>query len=104
MTSEIATKRLLLRPFREADAEAVLAYAGDESFAQFISPQVASEAFTLADAQRFGGGSPERPGPLTAFAIECEGVLIGSVHLLLDPARSMAELACLIARPHWARG
>ncbi len=33
-----------------------------------------------------------------------DDVVIGSVHLLVDPARGMAELACLIARQHWTQG
>jgi RimJ/RimL family protein N-acetyltransferase len=104
MRGEIATERLLLRPFREGDVDDVLAYAADETWARFLSLEVVPAGFALEHARRFVGVNVERPGPATSFAIEREKKVIGSVHLLLEPARNLAELACLIAREQWSRG
>ena len=104
--TELKTERLTLRPFEENDASAVLGYATDPEWARYISQAVAADDFGFEEARAFVQRCIATAGrPITDFAIEADGSVIGSIHLvMLESDRGMAELACLIGRPHWATG
>ena len=102
----LATERLVLRPLRETDADALLGYIGEPEWARFISQGVVRDDPTPDDARAFiDRGLPREGRPVADFAIERQGEVIGTVHLVpVEGDPGMAELACLVARSHWAAG
>jgi [ribosomal protein S5]-alanine N-acetyltransferase len=98
----IETARLRLRPFRLHDVEAVLSYATDPEWAQYLPvPQpylrehaeqfVASQV--LLDRERH-----------PAWAIEHLGVMSGGINIRFDFANRVGELGYSIARSYWGQG
>lgn len=101
----LKTDRIELRPFSPGDAKAVLDYASDPQWARYISQDVAPDEFDAADAGVFVGRALTPEGQqATSFAICRTGNVIGSIHLVMTPGDTMAELACLIARNEWGNG
>jgi ribosomal-protein-alanine N-acetyltransferase len=99
----LRTERLLLRPFREDDVDAALAYRDDEEFARFL-PHI-PQPFTRADALRFVTANiDERWETSPTFAIELGGRLIGTVNLEVDSDNQIAMLGYAIGRDHWGKG
>ena len=96
------TRRLVLRPFMIEDVNDVLDYASDTEWSRFLP--VASP-YTVRDAEDFVTrqilkNCDDRP----RFAIEFDGVVVGSVKLTIEKALSIASLRYSIARPCWNRG
>lgn len=103
--TRLCTERLVMRPVTRADAPAVLSYATDPEWARYISERVAADCFDEAHARAFVEQAlPIEGRPVTSFAIEVEGEVIGSIHLVMSVGDSMAELACLIRRSRWGAG
>jgi ribosomal-protein-alanine N-acetyltransferase len=99
--TELATDRLLLRPFRPGDVPAVHAYAGDPEVVRYMDwgpntlPE--TEAF-VAEAMRPASGAHP-------FAIDLDGAVIGAVELrVTSEPHSRAEFGYALARSAWGRG
>jgi RimJ/RimL family protein N-acetyltransferase len=99
---EIATPRLLLRPFRAGDLAAFVAYRSDPAVARY---QSWDPAFSMADAERFLEGQRGlvlgRPGPWFQLAIadRARGTLLGdcAVRVVTDQPAT-AEIGITLAR------
>ncbi len=97
---EIRTERLLLRGFRQSDAEPLTALAGafEISDTMISIPHPLPPGFALAWIH---GDAPNR------FAV-CEaasGMLAGSVELrAIDTEHAQAELSFWVGRPFWGNG
>ena len=99
----LATKRLVLRPFRLSDGPIVETLAGDFDVAKMLDvvpyPYPAGEAarwISTHDASRDGG----REYP---FAIEREGELVGCVGLNRE-TDGLFHLGYWIGKPFWGHG
>lgn len=99
--------RVLLRPLREEDADAMFGYACDPEVTRFLpwepAPDVGCVRPFLSEqiARR-------RAGEALALAIVLteSSRVIGSTDLmdLSSPRRGQAELGYLLARPYWGQG
>ncbi len=102
-SGHLATKRLTLRPFRLADAEAVERLAGDFDVAKMLDrvpfpyPKGEAEAWIASheDGRRRGVHYP--------FAVDSDGELIGSVALDRE-ADGRLHLGYWIGKPWWGKG
>ena len=102
LPAHLETARLLLRPFRPHDVEAVLAYAVDREFGRFVAMQF---PYRRADAELFVARCAATDWETApAWAIEYEGRVIGAIHVQVEPAHHRAALGYGIARAHWGRG
>ena len=94
---ELRTERLLLRPFRPADGEAIARYADEEEYRRYLSPtHPAPEEFVAHNVA--ADWSVERP-----WVITLDDVIVGSVFLGINSEDRAAELACLVAPAFWGR-
>lgn len=98
----LKTERLLLRPFRLSDIDAVLEYASDPKWATYYpGPYDRKQAeYTVASAVL----TPRDKGAVFAIVYECR--VVGLVSLNVDPEdREMkAELGYDVARNVWGLG
>jgi RimJ/RimL family protein N-acetyltransferase len=95
--SELRTERLVLRPFRADDAEAIARYADDEDYRRYLSPtHPRPEEFVAHNLA--ADWSFERP-----WVINLDGAIVGSVFLGINSEDDAAELACLVAPAFWGR-
>ena len=98
----LKTERLLLRPFKLSDIDAVLEYASDPQWAtHYPGPYNRKRAeYTVA----FAVSTPRDKGAV--FAIVYDGRVTGLVSLNVDPddRERKAELGYDIARNVWGRG
>ena len=100
------TKRLVLRPFRLADAPELERLAG--------APEIAATTLQIPHpypeglAQLWIEGQPERfesrEGVVFAVVLRRDAALVGCVGLTCDPENSNAELGYWIGVPYWNRG
>jgi RimJ/RimL family protein N-acetyltransferase len=102
----LTTERLILRPFRMADAADVQRLAGDYAIA----------ATTLRIPHPYEDGMAEQwiatlgpafeKGEHIALAITAreDGALLGAIGLTLDVANQRAELGYWIGKPYWGHG
>ena len=94
---ELQTERLVLRPFRADDAEAIARYADDEDYRRYLSPMhPGPEEFVAHNVA--ADWSVERP-----WVITLDGATVGSVFLGINSEDDAAELACLVAPAVWGR-
>ena len=96
------TPRLVLRPLTMEDVNDVLEYASDAEWSRFLP--VASP-YTVKDAEEFVTRQilkDWRDKP--RFAVEFNGVVVGSVKLTIEKPLSIASLRYSIARSCWNRG
>ena len=102
MAVALRTKRLLLRQWRDGDAEAFAAMSADPGLTQYLSPPDAEwvpRAIAHWLEHGFGNWVVELPGE-TAFI----GV-IGLNHVRWSlPFTPAVEAAWRLARPYWGRG
>ncbi len=100
--TEIRTERLLLRPFKLADANDVYAYAKDAEWGRYLwlpSP------YEYADAERYVARSvlwswDARP----SFAITLEDSVIGGIDLKIDADSMTSEIGYSLSKEHWGKG
>ena len=96
----LSTERLLLRPFRLADAPHIQRLAGAREVA----------LNTLHIPHPYPDGAAEQwiakhaSGDELTFAIEHDDVLVGAIGLIPDRAHQRAELGYWIGMPYWGRG
>jgi len=100
-TPELHTARLLLRPFRMADVDAVFANASDPEWGRYI--QVPAP-YTARDAEEFVARLVlTDPKDNLRWAVVHEGRVAGNVDLTPGP-EGVAELGYALARPLWGQG
>ena len=99
---EISTDRLLLRRFRQDDAEAFAAYRSDPEVARYQSwsaPYPLEDAIALVE--EFATLDPQAPGWFQyAIELRSDAVLIGDVGVNLHENLMQAELGFTIAPAH----
>jgi RimJ/RimL family protein N-acetyltransferase len=95
--SELRTERLVLRPFRAGDAEAIALYAHDQDYRRYLSPTHPGPEEYVAH-KLAADWSVERP-----WVINLDGAIVGSVFLGINSEDDAAELACLVAPAFWGR-
>ena len=93
----LETERLVLRPFRRADAAEFARLAGDWAVASMTS----DIPYPFSAAQAVGWLRPVRGE--VRFAIEREGQLIGGAGYYRRPS-GVAELGFWLGRPWWGQG
>ncbi len=97
---------ILLRPWRETDAAACAALAGDEGVAANLR-DVFPHPYTEQDARDFIALClAADPDEALFRAVEVDGAFAGSVTLTCgtDVARKSAELGYWFGRPFWGKG
>ena len=103
---EIHTPRLLLRPFRPADAAAVAELCADRDIA--ATTLLIPHPYGVEDARswisRQAGSCAEGRSADFAVTLREAGKLVGAVGLRLEPEHGRAELGYWIGKPHWNRG
>lgn len=102
----LETPRLILRPLRPEDAEAVFAYASDPEVSRYMTwdqhrSLAESHAFIRTAIDRYSGGR----GGDWGIVVRDEGRLIGTAGFFdWDLRHARAEVGYVIARTHWNRG
>lgn len=102
---ELRTKRLVLRPWRRGDEEALIREADDVAVWRTVRDRF-PHPYTRADAERWIGHAVGLPGPPRNFAIAFDGAIVGGVGLELreDIHRCTAEIGYWLGRAWWGRG
>jgi [ribosomal protein S5]-alanine N-acetyltransferase len=100
----LRSKRLLLRPFAQADAPRVAALCGEKEIA--ATTLFIPHPYSVEDAQAWLQGHQETfdSGHGVQFAICRETELIGAVGLVIEPQHDRAELGYWIGTPYWGAG
>src|SRR5512132_736997 len=95
--TRLRTERLVLRPFRADDAEAIARYADDENYRRYLSPtHPGPEEFVAHNVA--ADWSVDRP-----WVITFDGVIVGSAFLVINSEDDAAVLSCLVAPAFWGR-
>lgn len=96
------TRRLVLRPFAIEDVNDVFDYASDTEWSRFLP---VANPYTVGDAEEFVTRQTLKDWDAKPrFAIEFNGVVVGSVKLTVEKPNLIASLRYSIARPCWNRG
>jgi RimJ/RimL family protein N-acetyltransferase len=93
---EVRTERLVLRPFRSDDVEAIARYAGDEDYRRYLSPTHPGPAAFVAHNVGVDW-SVQR-----SWVITLDDEIVGSLFLGINSEDDAAELTCLVG-PRWWR-
>ena len=100
---QLRTKRLLLRPFQMADADAVFDYASDAEWARYLDN--VPQPFTRRDAeQRVARNVLESWETHPTWAIVFNEVVVGDIVLMIDLRNDTGELGYELSRKHWGKG
>lgn len=101
---ELRTDRCILRSFRAADAASLAHHANDREVWLNLRDMF-PHPYTLADAEWFIAQVADE-APVTHFAIDVDGEVIGSVGLQpgSDIERRSAEIGYWLGRAWWGRG
>jgi len=107
MSDTICTERLLLRPLRPTDAEALYTLFGDWEVIRWLSTP--PWPYTLDDARSFIAGQLALEATETDYlAITLEGALIGGIDCRSTRAAEAASrsrvLGYWLGQPFWGRG
>ncbi len=103
LPDRIETERLLLRPFRLDDADAVLSYARDPEWSRYL--RALPSPYGLPDAERFVAGQLLRDRVThPSWAVVFEGAVIGGINVRFRFEHGSAEIGYSVARTHWNRG
>ncbi|GAB4338067.1 MAG: GNAT family N-acetyltransferase [Dehalococcoidia bacterium] len=100
----LETSRLLLRPWRLADAADVLEYARDEEWSRFLH---VPRPYTARDAEEFVARSLLHSWdthPVWAIEVRSEGKAAGGINIRIERDHATAEVGYGIARWHWGQG
>lgn len=103
---ELTTARLVLRPLRSSDAEALAAYRSDPDVARYqswITPYTVTDALALIED--LGSADPSEPGWFQ-YGIELRetGSLIGDLGVNLAENRLQAEIGFTLAAVQQGKG
>lgn len=102
----LATPRLLLRAFADADAPRVQLLAGDDAVAETTLviphpyPDGAAEAWIAWQVQEWAGSRRAT----WAIARRDDGLLLGAIDLFFRPARRQAGAGYWVGRDYWGQG
>jgi len=93
-----------LRPFHSADAPSLARHANDRELWLGVSDRI-PHPYAVADAEAFLARVAGQE-PVTAFAIEVDGEVVGSIGLVpgTDVERVSAEIGYWLGRSLWGRG
>ncbi|MCX6069340.1 MAG: GNAT family N-acetyltransferase [Chloroflexi bacterium] len=102
----LETERLILRPFRLADAPEVQRLAGDRAIAETTAtiphpyPDGAAETWIASHPNRFASGES------VTFAItrRDDGALLGCIGLEINTEMQRTELGYWVGKPYWNHG
>ena len=100
----LVTPRLVLRPFEEKDAEALLEIYSDGEVTKYLRREPYD---TLTDAETFIRGILAAENPqLFCRAIELQetGKVVGSVRTAVDQNDNCGELTFAVSREFWGKG
>lgn len=100
---ELATARLLLRPFAPGDVDDIFEYAQDPEWAEFLLESV-PQPYTRRDAEQFVASRMTAPRTELSWAIVLEGVGIGGIILRVNPKHERGEIDYALAKSHWGQG
>jgi RimJ/RimL family protein N-acetyltransferase len=101
----LETERLILRPMRRSDVDAIVALAGDEA----VAAKTASIPYPLTYRQAEGWLDRhlrEDSGKEVVFAIEhkADRVFLGAIGLMIGGPRQPAPMGYWLGRPFWNQG
>jgi RimJ/RimL family protein N-acetyltransferase len=102
-TAEVRTERLLLRPFRSGDTDAVYRACQDPATQRWIGSLPVP--YTREDARRFVEditAGERSSGQGLSVALDADGEYVGSAGLYVRPGRLGPEIGYTVAP--WARG
>jgi RimJ/RimL family protein N-acetyltransferase len=100
----IKTERLLLRPFRVDDVDAVFDYAGDSEWGRY-AVALPETVYQRSDAEAFIAAQTRLDRTLHAsWAIESGERVVGGVSVRLFHEQRIAELGYGVARWLWGQG
>jgi ribosomal-protein-alanine N-acetyltransferase len=98
----LRTDRLVLRPWRLTDVDAVFAYASDPEFFRYLTVPAVE---TLEEERRWIDEQLSRdPKVHPAWAITLGDVPIGAIHALVNRANRVAEMGYGVGRAWWNQG
>ncbi len=106
---QLRTERLVLRSWRDADAEPLVAMNADPAVMSEFMPGVLSEAESRASLERMRDRF-RSPGGVVVWAIEAPGIasFVGFVGLAVPrhelPFSPCVEILWRLAREHWGKG
>ena len=92
---DIRTRRLLLRPFREDDADAFEAFASEPGYRRYLGPHHPTPGEFVANSLKVDWESA------LSWVVCLDDVPVGSIFLGIDPNERFAELACMLAPSVW---
>ena len=99
----LKTERLLLRPFKLSDIDAVLEYARDPEWAEFLLGS-APQPYTRRNAEEFIAGRVMAPNGQFSWAVVLGDVVVGDITLRVDSKHDRGEIGYSLAKAHWGRG
>ena len=96
----LKTERLKLRPIRLADADAILTYSSDETWAQYHDKLPDLHFIEEFVAQHVLAPWDDDP----RFSIVLDSEVVGGIGLTIERKYAHGELAYSLAREHWGKG
>jgi RimJ/RimL family protein N-acetyltransferase len=101
---ELRCERCTLRTFQPADAEVLAVHADNHAIWRNLRDRF-PRPFVRADAEGYIA-RVARQSPPTSFAIDVDGLAVGSVslHVGTDVERLSAEIGYWLGEPYWGRG
>ena len=100
---ELATARLLLRPFAPGDVDDVFEYAQDPEWAEFLLDS-APQPYTRRSAEEFIASRMTAPRTELSWAIVLRGTGIGGIVLRVNPKHETGEIDYALAKSRWGQG
>ena len=102
----LETARLVLRPFRTADADEVQRLAGDRAVADTTLniPHPYEDGMAEKWISNHRDWFERREQAVFAITLRSDGTLIGAVGLLIHGEDQRAELGYWIGKPYWNQG
>ncbi len=100
----VRTERLLLRPLRPDDAEALFALIANWNVVRWLSSP--PWPYTIEDARSFIAAQLGPPLGNTTLAITLDGAPIGCIDVTVNKPhkRSRPDLGYWLGQPYWGRG
>ena len=100
---ELATPRLVLRPFGPGDVGDLFEYAKDPEWAEYLLDSV-PQPYTRRNAEEFIADRMLAPETQISWAIVLDGAGIGGIILSVDSQHETGEIDYALAKSHWGQG